>query len=179
MTPRTPASRPATEAGDTRHDASQLVVGISDMKVSEGAEDVLVTYSLGSCLGVAVWDPVRRMGGLVHCLLPLAMANPEKARAKPAMFVNSGVSQLIRKLLEKGCKREFLVIKAVGGAAMMGADKAYQTGARNIAALTRLLEKNGLKLAAADLGGNMPRTMSLSIATGQVTVRSGCEGHAL
>ncbi len=157
----------------------QLVVGISDFKVSAQAEDVIVTYSLGSCLGVAVWDPVRRMGGLVHCLLPLAMANPDKAREKPAMFVNSGVSKLIRDLLGRGCKREFLVIKAVGGATMMGADKVFQTGARNIASLSRLLEKNGLKLAASELGGSVPRTMSLTIATGEVTVRSGSEGRAL
>lgn len=151
---------------------AQFVVPIAGSRIAHLDEDSLVTYSLGSCLGVSVWCAATRQGGLVHCLLPLARINPDKARERPAMFVSSGVPAMIKELLARGAKREYLVIKAAGGASLLGDDRAFQTGARNIAALKALLHKNNLTLAGHQLGGATPRTMSLDIGSGRTRIKT-------
>lgn len=148
-----------------------LVVNISDMKLSTNPEDVLVTYSLGSCLGVTAYDPVKRIGGLIHCLLPRASASPAKAQQNPYMFVTSGVAMMVRKLALKGADIKRLVFKAAGGANMRH-DDMFLTGKRNFEALLRLLERNDIKLTASEVGGNIPRTMFLHLDTGKVVLRS-------
>lgn len=148
-----------------------LTVTISDMKLSANPEDSIITYSLGSCLGVTAYDPVRRVGGLVHCLLPHASSARKKAREKPYMFVNTGVAMMVRKLIDLGAKKDRLVIKAAGGANMRN-DTLFNTGARNFKALEELLSRNGVSLSAQDVGGTIPRTMILYLDTGRVVVRS-------
>ncbi|MFP5223011.1 MAG: chemotaxis protein CheD, partial [Acidobacteriota bacterium] len=74
---------------------NRIVVSISDMKVSRKADDILVTHSLGSCLGLSAWDPVARVGGLIHCLLPRATSSDVK---NPYMYVNVGVPLMIRSM---------------------------------------------------------------------------------
>lgn len=147
------------------------VVNISDMKYSTQAEDVIVTYSLGSCLGVTAYDPVTRIGGLVHCLLPTASSARDRMRDKPYMFVNTGVAQMVHMLMDKGAERDQLVFKAAGGANMRN-DNLFNTGRRNFEALQRLLERNEISLAASDVGGTIPRTMFLHLDTGRVVIRS-------
>ncbi|MFH1913478.1 MAG: chemotaxis protein CheD [Pseudomonadota bacterium] len=147
------------------------IVTISDMKLSTAVEDVVVTYSLGSCLGVTVYDPKAGVGGMVHCLLPHAGAAREKARANPFMFVNTGVAMMVRRLMDRGAEKRRLVFKAAGGANMRG-DNLFNTGARNFEALGKLLERNSVTLAASDVGGTVPRTMFLYLDTGRVVVRS-------
>lgn len=148
-----------------------LVVNISDMKFSNNPEDVIVTYSLGSCLGVTAYDPEARIGGLIHCLLPSSIAAGEKRRNKPYMFVNSGVVRMVRELIELGAVRDRLVFKAAGCANMRG-DVLFNTGARNFEALLKLLDTNNVKLEASNVGGTIPRTLFLHLDTGRVVVRS-------
>jgi chemotaxis protein CheD len=147
------------------------IVNISDMKLSTAAEDVIVTYSLGSCLGVTAYDPKAGVGGMVHCLLPHAGAAREKARANPFMFVNTGVAMMVRRLMDKGAVKSRIVFKAAGGANMRG-DNLFNTGARNFEALAKLLERNKVTLTARDVGGTIPRTLFLYLDTGRVVVRS-------
>ncbi len=148
------------------------VVSISGMQISRSPSDVLVTYSLGSCIGVAAFDPQLRIGGLIHCLLPHANVAPEKAAENPCMFVSTGVVLLIKKLLYLGASRQRLIIKAAGGATMMQANKLFDVGARNAAALQKLLEVNSLSLSSSDFGGSVPRTMYLYMDSGRITVKS-------
>ncbi len=147
------------------------VVNISDMKYSSHPEDVIVTYSLGSCLGVTAYDPKTHIGGLVHCLLPTASSARHKARENPYMFVNTGVTSMVRKLVDKGAVRDRLVFKVAGGANMRN-DNLFNTGLRNFEALGKLLDRNHVTLAAVDVGGTIPRTMFLHLDTGRVLVRS-------
>jgi chemotaxis protein CheD len=147
------------------------IVTISDMKLSASAEDVIVTYSLGSCLGVTAYDPKAGIGGMVHCLLPHAGAARDKARANPFMFVNTGVAMMVRRLMDRGAEKRRIVFKAAGGANMRG-DNLFNTGARNFEALGKLLERNAVTLAASDVGGTVPRTLFLYLDTGRVVVRS-------
>lgn len=148
-----------------------LIVNISDMKLSKDPRDVIVTYSLGSCLGVVAYDPVVRIGGMVHCLLPHAAAARDKARQNPYMFVNTGVAMMVRQLRDKGAERDRLIFKAAGGANMRN-DALFNTGLRNFEALEKLLSRNHVELAASDVGGTIPRTLFLYLDTGRVVVRS-------
>ncbi|WP_319582370.1 chemotaxis protein CheD [uncultured Pseudodesulfovibrio sp.] len=148
-----------------------LVVGISDMKLSTNPGDVIVTYSLGSCLGVTIYDPKAQIGAMVHCLLPTAAAAKEKARANPFMFVNTGVAMTVRKLADLGADKNRLIFKAAGGANMRK-DRIFDTGVRNFDALMKLLDHNGRLLSARDVGGTIPRTLFLYLDTGRVVVRS-------
>ena len=148
-----------------------IIVSISDMKLSKRPDDVIVTYSLGSCLGVTAYDPKTRVGGMVHCLLPTAFNSRHKAQEKPFMFVNTGVVRMVRELVAQGADKGRLVFKAAGGANMRG-DVLFNTGLRNYEALSKLMEHNRITLAGEDVGGTVPRTLFLHLATGRVVVRS-------
>ena len=150
---------------------TQIVVNISDMKLSQLDTEVLATFSLGSCLGVTAYDPVLKIGALVHCLLPNATASPEKARQNPFMFVTSGVAAMVKQLFQYGAKRERLVFKIAGGADMRG-DKLFKTGARNVEAATKLLKKNNMNTTSQETGGCIPRTIYLHLDTGALVVRT-------
>lgn len=150
---------------------NQIVINISDMKFSKRPTDVLVTFSLGSCMGVTAFDPVARVGAMVHCLLPSSQASPEKAKDNPHMFVNTGVASMVRLLFKLGATRDNLIFKAAGGSNMRG-DTLFNTGARNLEALEALMDKNRMKLAGKDVGGTIPRTMYLHMDTGRVLVKT-------
>lgn len=149
-----------------------VVVQISDFRWSKRQKDVIVTYSLGSCVGLIAYDPLNQIGGMIHCLLPAAPKDSEKARDNPFMFVNTGVAAMMRRLLKAGAARSNLVLKAAGGAKMMGVNNMFDTGARNVEALNKMLAVNDLRLAACDFGGGIPRTLSLDVETGRVVVKS-------
>jgi chemotaxis protein CheD len=158
--------------GDVRP-GHRKVVGISELRTSADPDDVLVTFSLGSCIGVSVWDARRKFGGLIHCMLPTATLDPKQAQEKPAMFVDSGMTLLLERLFALGAQREDLVVKIAGGASPLDAADCFRIGERNCTVLRKLLWKNSILLAAAAVGGREPRTMSLFLATGVTTIRTG------
>lgn len=150
----------------------KIIVGIADVRVASRDGDELVTYALGSCLGLAVYDPVTRVGGLLHAMLPDLASAPHKA-GHPAMFVEDGVVEVLRLCQERGAVLGRMVVKAAGGASMSQAPQGtgvQKIGERNVTALRRALWKAGLLLTAKDLGGTLSRTMTLRITDGSVTV---------
>jgi chemotaxis protein CheD len=150
--------------------AQKIVVGIAEIRVATQDGDELVTYALGSCLGLAVYDPVAHVGGLLHAMLPDLTCAPHKA-GHPAMFVDDGVAELLRLCTEQGAQKDRLVVKAAGGAAMsQGPQSAGRIGDRNVTSLRRALWKAGLLLTAKDLGGTLSRTLTLRMSDGSVTV---------
>ncbi len=150
---------------------SLIVVKISDMKFSKLNEDALITYSLGSCLGVTVYDPVTRVGAMLHALLPSAASSPQKAKENPYMFVTSGIAGMVKTMFRIGARRGNLIFKIAGGGNMRG-DKFFRTGDRNVESVINLLNKNKIKISGQDVGGNFPRTMSLHMDTGKVVLRT-------
>ncbi len=150
------------------------VVGVADMKVSADPSDQLLTYALGSCLGITVYDPVAKVGGLLHVMLPLSTIDPVRAAENPYMFVDTGVPRLFRACYEAGAQKQRVEVKVVGGACTGGweEDDYFQIGRRNVVVLRKLLRRNGVVLAAEDVGGTVSRTVELDIGTGQVTVRT-------
>lgn len=149
----------------------RIDVHISDMKVSKKPGVVLVTHSLGSCLGLAAYDPQARVAGLIHCLLPRPTSK-EKAERNPFMFVTTGIPAMIRCMYAQGAARERLVLKAAGCGRMLNVLNQFNTGERNQEALIQLLEFNEMSLEAGDLGGTHPRTVHMHVDTGLVLIRS-------
>jgi len=151
----------------------QRVVGVADFIVSREAGEHLVTYALGSCLGVAVHDAVAGVGGLLHVMLPQSSIDPERATNQPGAFVDTGVPTLFRECYKLGAKKERMAVFVAGGASSGPDDQDhFQIGKRNLVALRRLLWKNGVLVRAEDVGGvQTSRTMRLDVGTGEVTLR--------
>jgi chemotaxis protein CheD len=149
-------------------------VGVGDMKVSSMKGDLIVTHALGSCLGIAVHDPVASVGGLLHVMLPLSSIDPAKADRNPYMFVDTGFPTLLIECLKAGAQKQRLEIRVAGGANSQhrGENDFFQIGKRNFIILRKLLWKDGLLLKSYDVGGSNSRTMALEIGTGRVTVKS-------
>lgn len=142
------------------------------MVVSSAPGDVLVTYSLGSCVGLALFDPAAGVGGLIHCMLPVSSLNPEKAAAQPAMFVDTGAVALLQAMCDHGAERRRLVAKVAGGAAPLGDQHTFRIGERNHTVLRKVLWKNNILLAGEAIGGTAARTMFLFCEDGHCVVRS-------
>ncbi|MEO0477480.1 MAG: chemotaxis protein CheD [Planctomycetota bacterium] len=145
------------------------------MAVSKNPDESLVTYSLGSCVGVTLFDPETRVGGMIHCLLPVSKTDPEKAKANPSMFTDTGFVALLNAVTAEGAQMDRLVVKVAGGGAPMDSAGRFKIGERNYAVLRKLLWKNNLLISGEDVGGTKPRTMRINMGDGQVTVSSGRE----
>ncbi|MEO6444252.1 MAG: chemotaxis protein CheD [Gemmatimonadaceae bacterium] len=151
------------------------VIGIADMRVSSLATERLVTYALGSCLGVCVHDPVANVSGMLHVMLPSSDIDPQKAFRNPCMFVDTGVPELFRAAYRAGAQKERLIVKVIGGASTGDGTQpeAYQVGKRNVLVLRKLLWKNGVILRAEDVGGQgLSRTVFMDVASGDVVVKT-------
>lgn len=150
----------------------KTTVGVSDYKVSNSPGEELITYALGSCLGVSLYDPVAMVGGLLHVMLPLSKADPGKALLKPAMYVDTGFSELLNTCYEYGATKKNLIVVVAGGASMKNGQSTdyFKIGKRNFTVLRKLLWKNGFIIAAQDVGGVTSRTMMLRLSDGLVTI---------
>ena len=157
------------------------VVGIAEMCVSDQPDDLLITYALGSCIGLVVWDPQVRVGGMLHAMLPTHTLDPDRARGNPERFVDSGVPALFRACYELGARKERMIVRVAGGSRMVAGDGQdnFQTGKRNVLMLKKLLWKNGVILDAEETGGSVSRTVSLDVGTGEVLIKSGSEVRPL
>lgn len=154
------------------------IVDIADMKISSQVSDILVTYSLGSCVGVAVYDPVLHIGGMIHCMLPLSKVDKEKASERPYMFVDTGMQSMLNQLFEYGVRKSRLKIAVAGGAQVLNDDSIFKIGERNFTVLRKILWKNSMLMNIQDVGGNISRTIRLHIGSGRFTIKSqGTEVH--
>jgi chemotaxis protein CheD len=150
------------------------IVGVADMKLSSQPGDQLITYALGSCLGIAIHDPVAGVGGLLHVMLPLSTIDSEKASKNPYMFVDTGVPKLFLACYQAGAQKPRLIVKVAGGASVHGDEEAdhFQIGKRNFVMLRKLLWRNGVLLKAHDVGGSHSRTMTLEVGSGTVSLKT-------
>ena len=148
----------------------QLIVGMGDMLTSNDSSASLVTYSLGSCVGVAIYDPIAKVGGLLHAMLPDSTINLDRAAKRPFMFVNTGLPAMLHAVYALGGLKHRLVVKLVGGAEFLDEKKIFRIGQRNIDAAKAMLERNGVALAASETGGHESRTVRLDLGNGTFTV---------
>jgi len=151
--------------------ARQVVVGVADAKIGSDPDSIIVTYALGSCLGITLYDPQRKIGGLLHIMLPNSVDHPQSA-ARRAMFVDTGMPDLLDGLSRRGADLRILECKVFGGAKVTSADNYFSIGQKNITAFQTLADKLRLRVLAWEVGGNINRTIKLSIQTGKVSVRT-------
>ncbi|MDZ4829111.1 MAG: chemotaxis protein CheD [Phycisphaerae bacterium] len=165
-----PVIAPTSAAGSALH------VGVGALAVAQagapGSTQTLITYALGSCIGVTLYDPMSRVGGLLHFMLPESAANPTRAATCPAMFADSGIELLFQRAERLGCNAQRIIVCAAGGAEILAGDSHFRIGARNRTMLRRVLWQRNLLLRAQDIGGSHSRTLALSLVDGAVTVRS-------
>lgn len=154
---------------ETREDG-KIVVGVADCAVSDDPTAEIITYALGSCIGVTAYDPVAKVGGMLHFMLPTAF-DKEKGEEKPAMFGDTGVPLLFRSLYAMGAQKERLIVCAAGGAEVIEDNGHFRVGPRNRTILRKLFWKNNILLSADETGGNISRTVRIALATGEITVR--------
>jgi chemotaxis protein CheD len=149
-----------------------LVVGVADMVASNDPGAELVTYSLGSCLGVTVYDPIKKAGGLLHLMLPDSAINPQKAAIQPCMFVDTGVPRLFKAVYNLGGDRSQVIVNVAGGAQFFDSNRTFNIGGRNLDALHELLARDGHSIHAEAVGGTSSRTLRMNLSNGSVTISS-------
>jgi chemotaxis protein CheD len=151
---------------------TRLDVGIGDLSVSGGDKEIK-TYALGSCVALVVWDAALKAGGMVHIALPESQINPEKARDKPGYFADTGLPMLFSELKKLGANRKSCWVKMIGGSSILDENNTFDIGRRNTLAVKKYLWKIGLPLTAEDCGGNISRTVSLTIPSGELVITNG------
>ncbi len=150
------------------------IVDIADCKVAKANGDgsLLVTYSLGSCIGVSLWDPVVHVGGMLHYMLPESSISPEKAQQNPAMFADTGLPLLFKSAYKLGAEKKRLIVKIAGGSQLLDDNGTFNIGKRNYLILRKIFWKNGIMINGEHVGGSLSRTMRLNLHTGMVTIKS-------
>lgn len=146
-----------------------VVINVGDMKVGRNG-DLLVTHALGSCLGLMVYDPALRVGGLLHAMLPLSQINQQKAQANPFMFVDTGVPALFKALYDLGGQKKRMIVKAAGCGNPLGKNEMFKIGQRNYTVLKKLLWRNSVLLESEDVGGDRSRTVYFDLSTGRTII---------
>lgn len=151
--------------------SKQITVGIADMKISR-LEGTLITYALGSCIGIAIYDPVIKLGALIHIMLPKIENMTDQNVYK---YADSGISETLRKVSAFGAMKSRMWVKIAGGAKMFemkGCNSLGNIGERNAVCVKQCLRESGIRLTGEDTGSNYARTMSLDVSSGQVVIKT-------
>ena len=154
-----------------------LIVGVSDMKVSNDPDSVLVTYSLGSCIGIAVFDPMVKAGGLLHYMLPESSLDAIKAAANPFMFADTGIPRLFKSIYELGGVKSRMRVVMVGGSKVLDQNGFFNIGKRNEMAARKLFHRNNVVVDFVDTGGNGNRTIRLAVKDGKCWLKNSVAGE--
>ena len=157
--------------------AELIRVGMADYKVGR-APASFISYGLGSCIGISLYDPQAKVGGLLHIMLPdSTQARPTD---NPAKFADTGLPLMLQKVLDLGASRSRLVAKMAGGAQMFAfanATDIMRVGARNAEAAKKILQDMNIRLIAEDTGGTYGRTVQIDLETGVYKVKTIDKGE--
>ena len=149
----------------------KLTVGIADMKMLQW-EGELITYALGSCIGICLYDPGVKLAALIHIMLPI---NMEAGRKNTMKYADTGIKDTLRQLEARGARKNRLVAKIAGGAKMFevsGSTGLGNIGQRNIESVHLNLRREGIHIVSENVGGTVARTLSFFPATGQGQIRA-------
>ena len=149
------------------------VIGISDMNVVRG-DGRLITYALGSCVGICLYDPVTKVSGLSHVLLPESAMCPNDTNVMK--FADTAVEELLRRMERAGAQRFRVTAKIAGGARLFGGAGGIQIGDRNVASVKAQLTRLRLRLVAEDTGLDYGRTVEFHAEDGRVFVKTALRG---
>ena len=146
------------------------------MQVTRDPAAMLITHSLGSCIGVVIYDPLVKVGGLLHFMLPDSQIDAQKAQRNPWMFADTGIPSLFKEAYKLGAEKKRIEIKVAGGSQIMDGSGFFNIGKKNYVALRKILSTNGVLIRAEDVGGSVNRTVSLEISSGKVHIRTSGGG---
>ena len=152
-----------------------VVVGLGEVTVAREKNRTLACLGLGSCVGIAMYDPVARIGGMAHIVLSDSHGKVGDGSAK---YADVAVPLLIEKMRDMGALTSRLMVKIAGGAQMSparGLGDVFKIGEDNVKTVTSLLASRGISVTASNTGGNRGRTFRLCLNTGAATVSSA--GH--
>ena len=147
------------------------MVHAGEIKLSDSPRDVLVAQSLGSCLGVAIHDPVSGISGLLHVLLPRPGDNG-RAGENPYLYATTGIPRLFKAAYAMGAAKKNIVVKLAGGAKVLDDQDSFDIGKRNFIIARKILWKNGILISAEDVGGTIWRSIDLDVGSGRLWIRN-------
>ena len=150
----------------------EIKVGMADLNIC-ASPDSIITLGLGSCVGAVLYDPVSKICGMVHVMLPDSSAIANNSNV--AKFADTGIEELLRQVLARGAKRERLVAKIAGGAQMFSVSSnspMLRVGERNVEAVKSKLKELNIRLIAEDTGKNYGRTVVFFPETGEYLIRA-------
>ena len=153
--------------------STNIIIGVADMKVSNDPASTLVTYSLGSCLGIVVYDPAVKVGGLLHIMLPDAKDEKNTPGFNPYKYVDTGIPLLFKETYKYGAKKNRMKVAITGGAQILDDSGYFNIGKRNLAELRKIFWKNGVMVDKEHVGGSVSRTVRLYLTNGDITVSIG------
>lgn len=148
----------------------EIVVGISDMKISNDPRVTIVTYSLGSCIGVTLYDPVAKVGGLLHYQLPYSSLNTKDARRDPCRYADTAIPVFFRTAYRLGALKRRLKVVVAGGSNLMDENSHFDIGQRNYLAARKLFYRNNVLTDFEDIGGGSYRTVRLELQSGRTMI---------
>lgn len=148
---------------------SKITIGIADMKMAQSS-GMLITYALGSCIGICLYDQKIKLGALIHIMLPL---NMEPGRKNTMKYADTGIRETLKMMEAKGASRSRITAKIAGGAKMfeIKGGSLSNIGQRNIESVHNTLRREGVKLLQEDVGGTVARTLLFDVGTGLGCVR--------
>jgi chemotaxis protein CheD len=155
----------------------KIIVGMADMQVINAPGATLITYALGSCLGVTLYDPLVKVGGLLHFMLPESQLDPQKAQRNPWMFADTGIPLFFKEAYKLGAEKKRMVITVTGGSQLMDDSGYFNIGKRNYLTLRKIFWANNILIHSEAVGGHVNRTVRLEISTGEVWVKTSGEGE--
>jgi chemotaxis protein CheD len=147
-----------------------IIVGVADSKISTEPSTYIATHALGSCLGVTFHDSKRRIGGMLHAMLPTASLH-EGQKIREAMFLDTGIPRLLAALIRAGGKKGDIRCKVFGGAQLMATDNFFRIGSKNIDMFYRLSHEMELDVVSWEVSGRVNRSIRLNNQTGDVIVK--------
>ena len=149
---------------------NKITIGIADMKMAQ-REGMLITYALGSCIGICLYDQRIKLGALVHIMLPL---NMEPGRKNTMKYADTGIRETLKMMESKGASRSRITAKIAGGAKMfeVSGGSLGNIGQRNIESVHTILKRENIRLVAENIGGTVARTLLFDVGSGQGCIRS-------
>lgn len=148
----------------------RVIVGISDLAVTNSPSVVLSTYALGSCVGVVALAPKIQAAGLLHAMLP-KMGTKASRQKTPLMFVDTGMQQMLKELSSFGITKGMLKIAIIGGASVNSGGDFFEIGSNNVKATKEFCADNGLRIAYEDTGGKVNRTVHLQLTDFRLQIK--------
>ena len=157
----------------------RVTVGMAEMGFATDANALIVTHALGSCVGIAIYDPLAMVGGVLHYMLPVSTIDKRRAQERPLMYGDLAIPKFFKVAYSLGAQKERLRVVMAGGAAVIPTNETFDIGRRNVGLARKLFWKNKILIAGEDVGEDYPRTLYLEMKSGRTWFSSRGQSYEL